>query len=84
MRLSDSLMNSEVSSYQQGVMTEGRSEESSDHWGNSDIPTKYPVEATTHVAEETTEEGQPTVTVKEEEEIEQILMSSPVGRRACS
>jgi hypothetical protein len=34
MRLSDSLMNSEVSSYQQGVLMRGRSEECSDHWGN--------------------------------------------------
>jgi hypothetical protein len=39
---------------------------------------RNPVEATTHVVDATTGEGQPIVTVIEEEEMEQMLMSSPV------
>jgi hypothetical protein len=40
-----------------------------------------PIEATTHIADAATRKGQPTVTVIEEEEIEKMLMSSPVEEK---
>jgi hypothetical protein len=77
MRLVDNLMNSEVSSYQQGELME-RDQRCLLIIGGIEVFLPHSlVEARECVADATTEEGQPTVTVIEEEEVEQVLISSP-------
>jgi hypothetical protein len=77
MRLSDSLMNSEVSLDQQGMLTEEDQRSILIIGGIEIFLPSSPVEARACVADATTEEGQPTVTVIEEEEKEKTLMFSP-------
>jgi hypothetical protein len=77
MRLVDNLMNSEVSSYQQGELMEGDQRFLLIIGGIEVFLPYSPVEAKACVAVATiTGEGQPDVTVIEEEK-EQILMSTP-------
>jgi hypothetical protein len=67
-RLSESLMNSEESSYHtSSVDRGGGSEAHSDHWRNQHIPAKHPSRVSAHV-EGAVEERQPTKTVTEEQE----------------
>jgi hypothetical protein len=67
MRLSKSLMNSEESSYQQGVLT-GENQKSILMIGGIQLfLPRNPVEARACVVDATTEERQPTETVMEEE-----------------
>jgi hypothetical protein len=76
MRLSDSLMNSEVSLDQQGMLIE-EDQRSILIIGEIDIfLPKSPVEARACVAYETIEEGQPTSSIIEEEEKENIIQQN--------
>jgi hypothetical protein len=75
MRLSKSLMNSEESSNQQGVLTGGNQKSILMIGGIQVFLPSNPVEVRACVADEATEERQPTETVMEEE-VEQTLMFS--------
>jgi hypothetical protein len=83
MRLCESLMNSEESSDQQGVLTEEDQKYILIIGGIEVFLPHGPVEARACVADATVEEGQPTVTVIEEEE-EQTLMFAPTEKEENS
>jgi hypothetical protein len=70
-------MNSTESSYQQGKLIEEDQKYILIIGGIEVFLPSSPVKATTHVAGATKREGQPTLTIIEEEEMEQMLISSP-------
>jgi len=76
LRLVEGLMSSEMSSDQQGDLTEEDHKYIMIIGGVEVLLPSSPVEATTHVAGAAIGEGQPTTIVIEEEEKEQMLMSS--------
>jgi hypothetical protein len=78
MRLSENLRSSEVSSYQQGQLIEKEDQKSLLMIGGIRIflPSSQD-KAREDVAEEAIKEGQPTMTVIEEEKVEQMQISAP-------
>ena len=81
MRLSESLRSSEVSSIQQGVLTEEDQKSIMIIGGISIFLPISPAEASAHL-EDAAEKGQPTKTIKEEKE--QTLMSTPAEKEENS